>query len=83
MLRKVTGPWHMLLEVTFRSSKRSKDLIQPYQSTASLIMHILDHIKEDHKANFGSTRIIASSLVPRLSVGGEREGLVSTVCACA
>ena len=26
---------------------------------------------------------ITSSLVPRLSVGGERESLVSTVCACA
>ena len=61
----------MPLEVTFRSSKRSKDLVQPYQSTASLIMHILDHIKEDHKANCGSTRTIASSLVPRLSVGGK------------
>ena len=50
----------MLLEVAFRSSKRSKDLVQPYQSTASLIKHILDHIKEDQKTNFGSTRTIAS-----------------------
>ena len=38
--------------------KRSKDLIQPPQSTASLIMHILDHINKDQKANFGSTRTI-------------------------
>ena len=32
--------------------EKIKGLIQPHQSTA----HILDHIKEDHRANFGSTR---------------------------
>ena len=45
----------MLLELTLRNSKRSKDLIQPHQSTASLIMHISHHINEDQRANFGST----------------------------
>ena len=42
----------MLLELTLRNSK---DLAQPHQSIASLIMHILDHIREDQRANFGST----------------------------
>ena len=36
----------MLLELTLRNSKRLKDLVQPHQSATSLIMHILDHIKE-------------------------------------
>ena len=52
------GPRNKLLELTLRKSKRSKDLVQPHQSAASLIMHILDHIKEDQRANFGSTRTI-------------------------
>ena len=48
----------MVLELTLRNTKRSMDLVQPHQSAASLIMHILDHIKEDQRANFGSTRTI-------------------------
>ena len=48
----------MLLELTLRNPKRSKDLVQPHQSATSLIMHILDHIKEHQRANFGSTRTI-------------------------
>ena len=46
------GPLHTLLELTLRNSRISKDLVQPHQSTASLI---LDHIKEDQRANVGST----------------------------
>ena len=30
------GSWHMLLELTLRNSKRSKDLVQPHQSTCVL-----------------------------------------------
>ena len=51
----IRRPWHVLLELTLRNSK---DLAQPHQKTASLIMHVLDHIKEDQRANFGSTRTI-------------------------
>ena len=48
----------MLLELTLRNSKRSNDLAQPYQCATSLIIHILDHIKEEQRANFGSTHTI-------------------------
>ena len=51
----------MLLERTLRNSKRSKDLVQPHQSTTSLIMHSLDYIKEDQRANFGSTHTVLAS----------------------
>ena len=43
----IREPWHVLLELTLRNLKRSKDLVQPHQSTALLIMHVLEHIKED------------------------------------
>ena len=42
------GPLHTLLELTLRNSRISKDLVQPHQNTASLIMYILDHIKVLH-----------------------------------
>ena len=48
----------MLLKLTLRNLKRSKELVQPHQSTASLIMHILDHVKEYQRVNFGSTHTI-------------------------
>ena len=52
----------MLLELTFRNSKRSKDLVQ-HQSTTLLIMHILEHIKDQRK-KFGSTQYNFCVLVP-------------------
>ena len=38
-----------------QKSKKIEGLVQPHQSTASLIVLILDHIKEDQRANVGST----------------------------
>ena len=46
------------------------------------IIKVVRYISSHHKCGFHGS-MPKGSLIPRLSVGGERESLVSTVCACA
>ena len=38
------GPWAYAIGTNTQKFKKIKDFVQPHQSTASLIMHILEHI---------------------------------------
>ena len=51
--------------VTLKNSKRSKDLVQPHQRATSLIMHILDHIKERILAQLVQCLSVSSNTILR------------------
>ena len=56
----IIGPRHMLyIGTNIQKFKKIKGPRTTTSKYCSLIMHILDHIKEDQRENFGSTRTIS------------------------